>query len=84
MRLKPPFPVFQRVRPVRRLGFSRSLVPLGREQPLDPREQRVVLVALADRDADLVGEARRVEISDEDPLLLQAEVQVAALAARGR
>src|SRR5688500_10096640 len=53
-----------------------------RQRP-DAAEQRVVLVALADRDADLVGQARLIEVSNEDPLLLQPEVRRLAFAVRG-
>src|SRR5687767_6108041 len=57
---------------------------LRRRQRLDPAEQRVVLLARADRDADLVGQARLVEVSNENALLLEPEVCVFAFCGRGR
>src|SRR5947207_7165517 len=49
-----------------------------RGQRLNAGEQGVVLLALADGDADLVGQPRLVPIADEDPLLLEPEVDVSA------
>src|SRR5687767_5292959 len=55
---------------------------LRRRQGLDPCEQGVVLLALADGDADLVAQAGLVPVADENSLLLQAKVYVAAAAIR--
>src|SRR5688572_8785923 len=51
---------------------------------LDPRQQGVVLLALADGDADLIGQAGLVPVADQDPLLLEPQVHVPAAPVGGR
>src|SRR5436190_20247400 len=70
-----PFDTFDLLHLRGTLGSLRALGPLtGRQQGIDYGEQRVVLVALADRDADVVGQAGLVEVSVEDALLLPPSV----------
>src|SRR4051794_16390393 len=62
---------------------ARSRRLLRRAQRLDPPQQRVVLLARADGDADLVVEARLIEVSDQNALPLKAEVRRFAAAVGG-
>src|SRR4030095_4695697 len=48
---------------------------------LDAAEQSVVLLHGADGNADLVGQARLIEMSDQNALLLEPEVRGLAVAA---
>src|SRR5438067_2282922 len=49
-------------------------------QPAHAGQQRIVLMTLPDRDAELVSQAGAIEESDEDSLRLESQVGVAAAA----
>src|SRR5437762_2536609 len=49
-------------------------------ESLDTAQQRIVFLARPDGDADFVGQARLVEVSDENTLLLEGHVGFAAAA----
>src|SRR4051812_30317720 len=65
---------------MKRLAFSCRL--FGRAHRLDPAEQGVVFLAGADRDSQLVRQWGSVEMTNENPLSLQAIVHLLALAVR--
>src|SRR5262245_46005319 len=47
-------------------------------------EQRVIFFGPADGDADLVGQARLVEVSNENPRMLELEICITAAPNRNR